>query len=308
MKRKVYTFFIATNDGGSVRRLQIPFYLVHFLAVLILIGGVTLIAAVGSYSRMLWKVTNYNTLRREQDSLKQQYLALQTQVTSTNQRLSSLQSLAGEVAIAYGITRFRQTPFGLADSPGDEDASFQRSIAEFSFLEQNTPAVAMASQGLRLIPGPRLGNLAIVPSLWPVMGEITGKFGERLDPFSGEGAFHSGMDIASYYGDSVRASADGVVSIMERRAGYGRLIVIDHGFGVSTWYGHLSGFNTHVGMQIKRGDVIGFEGNSGRSTGPHVHYEVRIYNTPVNPWPYLESTAATASARPATATANSGGD
>jgi murein DD-endopeptidase MepM/ murein hydrolase activator NlpD len=93
----------------------------------------------------------------------------------------------------------------------------------------------------------------------------------------------------------VRATADGVVLVMEQRAGYGRLVVIDHGFGVTTWYGHLSGFQTHQGTRVKRGDVIGFEGDSGRSTGPHLHYEVRIYNTPVNPWRYL-STAATVTA------------
>ena len=95
--------------------------------------------------------------------------------------------------------------------------------------------------------------------------------------------------------DGVRATADGVVAVVEQRAGYGRLIVIDHGFGVTTWYGHLSGFQTHAGTRVKRGDIIGFEGDSGRSTGPHLHNEVRIYNTPVNPWRYL-STAATATA------------
>ena len=74
---------------------------------------------------------------------------------------------------------------------------------------------------------------------------------------------------------------------MYRDGGYGRLVVIDHGFGVTTWYGHLSGFNVQPGMRVKAGDVIGYEGDSGRSTGPHLHYEIRIYNTPVNPWPYL---------------------
>jgi len=197
------------------------------------------------------------------------------------------------VAMAYGITRFKQTAFGLTDATTQSDADFQQSVNEFSYLERNATAVAMSNSGigLRLLPASQMTSLAVVPSLWPVVGEITGHFGERLDPFSGEGAFHAGLDIASHYGDEIRATADGVVTEVGRRSGYGRLVVIDHGFGVTTWYGHLSGYNTQLGMAVKRGDVIGYEGQSGRSTGPHLHYEVRIYNTPVNPWRYLRNTS-----------------
>jgi murein DD-endopeptidase MepM/ murein hydrolase activator NlpD len=289
IKGKQYTFFIASSDSGAMRRVRVPGYLLHVLALLAVVGGVTVVAGVGSYSRMLWKATSYNSLRREQDSLKQQYRELQTQVSDTNERLHSLQSLAGEVAMAYGITRFRQTPFGLTDTNAQSEADFQQSVDEFSYLARNATAVTTSDSGtvLRLLPASQLTSLAVVPSLWPVVGEITGRFGERLDPFSGEGAFHSGLDIASHYGDAIRATADGVVAEVGRRAGYGRVVVIDHGFGVTTLYAHLSAYNTEAGMAVKRGDVIGYEGQSGRSTGPHLHYEVRIYNTPVNPWRYL---------------------
>jgi murein DD-endopeptidase MepM/ murein hydrolase activator NlpD len=294
MKSKQYTFFIASSGSGAMRRVRVPVYALHVLAVFVVVGGITVLAAVGSYSRMLWKATSYNSLRTEQDSLKQQYQALQTQVKDTNQRLDSLQSLAGEVAMAYGITRFRQTPFGLTD--GDSSiasqqtgSDFQTSLDEFSYLQKNVTAVAMSSSGTRLLPADQLSSLGIVPTLWPVVGEITGHFGERMDPFSGEGAFHAGLDIASHYGDAIHATGDGVVSEVDNRAGYGRLITIDHGFGVTTCYGHLSAFNVQVGMHVRAGDVIGFEGQSGRSTGPHLHYEVRIYNTPVNPWRYLRN-------------------
>lgn len=287
--RRHYTFFIAST--GGMRKLRVPNYLLHFLVLLAIVGGVTLTAGVASYSRMLWKVARYNSLRREQDNLKQQYQQLQTTVKDTNQRLDSLQSLAGEVAMAYGITRFEQTAFGLSDTPAESDVKFQKTVNEFSYLQRNATAVMLSGSGLglRLLPPNRFANLAVVPSLWPVVGEITSRFGERLDPFRGEGAFHSGLDIASHYGDPVRATADGVVMHAGRDAGYGRLVVIDHGFGVTTWYGHLSGYNVEVGMAVKRGDVIGYEGDSGRSTGPHLHYEVRINNTPVNPWRYLRS-------------------
>lgn len=276
-----------------MRRVRVPGYVLHFLVALAIVGGITVAAAVGSYSRMLWKASSYNSLRHEQDSLKQQYKQLQSEVKDTNQRLDSLQSLAGEVAMAYGITRFRQTPFGLTDSATQSDADFQQSVDEFSYLEHNVSTVSESGTGMRLLPASQITSIGVVPALWPVAGEITGHFGERLDPFSGEGAFHAGLDIASHYGDEIRATADGVVEEADKRAGYGRVVVIDHGFGVTTWYGHLSGFNTEVGMTVKRGDVIGYEGQSGRSTGPHLHYEVRIYNTPVNPWRYLRNTSPT---------------
>jgi murein DD-endopeptidase MepM/ murein hydrolase activator NlpD len=290
MKSKYYTFFIASSDSSGVRRMRIPFFLVHLLTILAIVGGITVIAAVGSYSRMLWKVTNYNALRRDQDNLKKQYRQLQTEVRDTNQRLASLQSLASEVAMTYGITRVGQGPFAPFDESAEPDSSYQQSLAQFNFLEKNASAIALVGQGLHLLPGSRLAAASYVPSLWPVMGSITGTFGERMDPFSGEGAFHRGVDIASRYGDEVRAAADGVVVSAEIRAGYGRLVIVDHGFGVSTWYGHLSAFSTQVGTHVKRGEALGFEGRSGRSTGAHVHYEVRIYNTPVNPWRYLRGT------------------
>jgi murein DD-endopeptidase MepM/ murein hydrolase activator NlpD len=288
MKGKHYTFFIASNASGSMRKVRVPVYVLHALTALALVGSITVAAAMGSYSRMLWKAASYNSLRRDQDALKVQYKALQTEVKDTNQRLDSLQSLASEVAMAYGIARFRQTPFSFSDDERS-DQDFQESVDEFTYLQHNASTLAIANGGMRLMPATQLSSLGVVPTLWPVVGEITGHFGERLDPFSGEGAFHAGMDIASHYGDEVRATADGVVIVVEQRAGYGRLVVIDHGFGVTTWYGHLSAFKTQAGTHVKRGDVIGNEGDSGRSTGAHVHYEVRIYNTPVNPWRYLSS-------------------
>lgn len=298
MRNKHYTFFIASSGSGSMRRVRVPVYVLHCLLLLAIVGGVTVAAGVASYSRMLWKTSSYNSLRREQDSLKQQYRQLQTTVKNTNQRLDSLQSLAGEVAMAYGITRFEQTAFGVSEVPSQTDVAFQRSVDAFSYLERNASLVTTSSSSaaFRLLQPNQFLNLAVVPSLWPVVGEITGRFGERLDPFSGEGAFHSGIDIASHYGAPVRVTADGVVLEVGRHAGYGRLVVVDHGFGVTTWYAHLSGYNAEVGMNVKRGDVIGYEGDSGRSTGPHLHYEVRINNTPVNPWRYLRNISPTTTA------------
>lgn len=292
MKSKFYTFLIASNHDSHVRRLRVPHSVVHLLALLALVGGVTVFAAVTSYSRMLWKVANYNELRNQKATLQKQYTHLQEVVTDTNQRLSSLQGLATEVAMTYGILRLRQTPFGMSEEPAGPEAEHQRTLDQFDFLKKNATSIALASGGLRLMPGSTLGEFAFTPSLWPVEGHITGSFGERLDPFSGEGAFHAGVDISTGYGDAVHVAADGLVVAMETRPGYGRVVVVDHGFGTSTWYGHLSGFNTRAGAQVKRGEVIGYVGTSGRSSGPHVHYEVRVNGAPVNPWRYLRSSSA----------------
>jgi murein DD-endopeptidase MepM/ murein hydrolase activator NlpD len=277
-----------------MRKVTVPFYALHILAVLAIVGGVSVTAAVGSYTRMLFKVGNYNALLRRQDSLQKQYQQLQSTVKDTDQKLSSLQSLATEVAMTYGFVRLPNSPFGGVESPTKDD-SFEHSIAQFNFLEKNATAANLAAGGLRLVPvrgvGIGIGEMTFAPTLWPVIGQITGRFGERLDPFSGEGAFHAGVDISCPYGDPVHAAADGIVTEANQgHTGYGRLIVIDHGFGVTTWYGHLSSFTVPPGLQVKRGDVIGYAGVSGRTTGPHVHYEVRIKDAPVNPMRYLRYT------------------
>ena len=216
MKRQSFTLFIASSESGGVRRVRVPLYLVQLLLLLAFVGGITVTFALGSYSRMLWKVTNYNALRREESSLKKQYVDLQTQVTNTNQQLNSLQSLASEVAMAYGITRLRTTPFAITDAGLGADGEYQQSVAEFNYLATNPALVTTPTPNLQLMPVPQLGNLAVVPSLWPVVGEITGRFGERLDPFSGEGAFHAGVDIASHLGDPVHVRAERIDPIRRR--------------------------------------------------------------------------------------------
>ncbi|HLW99977.1 MAG TPA: M23 family metallopeptidase [Candidatus Acidoferrales bacterium] len=288
MRTKFYTFFVASNDQSRILKLRIPHYVLHLLAGLAIVGSITVVAAVGSYTRMLWKADNYNAVRSERDTLKQQFSQLQTSVKDTNQRLNSLQSLATEVAMTYGFMRLRETPFGLSESAVTPEEQFDHTVDQFNFLEKNATSIALAKEGLHLLPPqPGLGDATFTPSLWPVAGQITASFGERLDPFNGEGEFHTGVDISASYGQSVHVAADGVVISSDNRPGYGRLVVVDHGFGTTTWYGHLSGFNVQGGQQVRRGDVIGYAGTSGRSTGPHVHYEIRLNGAPVNPWRYL---------------------
>jgi murein DD-endopeptidase MepM/ murein hydrolase activator NlpD len=286
-----FTFIVVSSNRGQLRKVKIPFYAMYFLALFAVVGGATVLAAIGSYSRMLWKASSYNALRRDQEDLKRQYQHLQVMVKDSNQKLSSLQSLATDVAMSYGILRLPQTPFFATVSAAEPDAAYRQSVEQFNFLKRNATSVALTSQGLKLMPGRSWEDMSFTPSYWPVMGQMTGSFGERLDPFSGEGAFHTGVDISAPYGSEVRATADGIVESVDNRSGYGRVVIVDHGFGVTTWYGHLSGFSTSEGVHVKRGEVIGYVGVSGRSSGPHVHYEVRMYGAPVNPARYLRGGA-----------------
>jgi murein DD-endopeptidase MepM/ murein hydrolase activator NlpD len=131
------------------------------------------------------------------------------------------------------------------------------------------------------------------PSIWPAHGWLTGTFGGRSDPFSGEPAFHQGLDISTDKGQPVFATADGSVESATYTGDYGNLVVLRHGFGLSTRYGHMSGFNVKPGETVKRGAVIGFVGSTGRATGSHLHYEILVNGKLINPLQLLTQPPAT---------------
>jgi murein DD-endopeptidase MepM/ murein hydrolase activator NlpD len=132
---------------------------------------------------------------------------------------------------------------------------------------------------------------AATPSIWPAHGWLSGAFGGRRDPFTGRPGFHEGIDISTDRGQPVYATADGVVASAARAGEYGNLIVLSHAFGLSTRYGHLSRFNVGVGQAIRRGDVIGYVGSTGRSTGSHLHYEILVNGRLINPLQLLTQPA-----------------
>lgn len=126
------------------------------------------------------------------------------------------------------------------------------------------------------------------PMLWPVEGWLSSPYGYRQDPMGGRGrSFHDGVDVAAWHGSPVRSSADGKVIFVGRKGGYGKVVKIRHEYGYTSLYGHLSRRLVQNGEEVRKGQVIGRVGSSGHSTGSHVHYEVRVNNRPINPWPYL---------------------
>jgi murein DD-endopeptidase MepM/ murein hydrolase activator NlpD len=299
MNRKLYTFLIV-GPQGKLRKIQIPHYFAHLLVVLGLAGVIALAAMADSYARMLLKVANYNEVRNEREALRSQYHSLEELVTHTNTKLTSLESLAGDVSLTYGFggvqrPRFPQALLALAtESNATLESSYSASVYAFGLLRGAgfRPPLDPVAQSFWSIPRfPGLSfpgyDSAMVPSMWPVRGQITGGFGQRMDPLSGEESVHWGIDISAPSGTEVQATADGVVVSAGREAGYGNEVLVDHGGGIVTKYGHLRRIDVVVQQEVKKGQVIGTVGMTGRSTGPHLHYEVLVNQVAVNPAKYL---------------------
>jgi murein DD-endopeptidase MepM/ murein hydrolase activator NlpD len=285
LRKRFYIMLVARNAEGELLKIPIPLHYAYVFIAGALIGMLTITGMAGSYTRMLLKTQRFNQLRTEKEALRSQYSQLE-QIAQENQlQAQSLTSLAGEVSSLYGLK---------ADPAFQDDDPASASLQQFYALRMTAMSGA-ASVGIGMGDMTQASTrdwlrLAAAPTLWPVQGRITGSFGERIDPFSGEGAFHRGVDISSEIGTRIIAPADGVVTFSDLMNGYGRAVMVDHGNGISTLYGHLSGFAVSSGQLIHRGDTIGYVGSSGRSTGPHLHYEVRIFNTPVNPYKYMRFT------------------
>jgi murein DD-endopeptidase MepM/ murein hydrolase activator NlpD len=273
---------VARNAEGELLKIPIPLHYVYVFIAGALIGMLTITGMAGSYTRMLVKTQRFNQLRSEKEALKTQYSQLEQIALQNEMQAQSLSSLAGEVSSLYGLK---------PDPAFENDDPAAASMQQF-YLLRNTAMTGAASIGIGMGETHDVSirdwmRLASAPTLWPVQGRITGSFGERTDPFSGEGAFHRGVDISSEIGTRIIAPADGLIMFADVMNGYGRAVMVDHGNGISTLYGHLSAFAVSQGQQVHRGDTIGYVGQSGRSTGPHLHYEVRIFNTPVNPHKYM---------------------
>ena len=288
MERQPYFVLVLAHSlHGRLRRIHIPHHAIYALLIFALIGFFSVTGMALSYARMAWKVANYNSLRHEVDSLRARYHELQSINNQKTEQLATLQMFASEVSVAYGLNR----PSTREEAATPEMApTYRETLVEYNFLKSASLANAFRQYAHQWQVNTR-------PSLWPVLGRIDSPFGARTDPFSGEdGAIHTGVDIAAAVGTPVQVTADGVVVRAEWAGGYGRLVVVDHGNKVQTWYAHLSRFQVAPGQEVRRGDTIAFSGASGHATGPHLHYEVRLGGTPVNPYPWMAHHVLTASA------------
>jgi murein DD-endopeptidase MepM/ murein hydrolase activator NlpD len=306
LRKRYYILFVARDEDGRVRKIPLPLRYVYGFVAAALVGAFTIVGLAGSYTRMLLKTERYNQVREERETLRKNYKQMAQIAHDRDVQVASLGALAQEVTTLYGLRQNKPisarptvslatapTPSSLAltDEVSQQDVNF--SIDQFYALREQ----AMSGSVTRALEGGLtptydgdLTQLADAPSLWPLEGRVASSFGEREDPINGEGAFHSGIDIDAPYGTPVRAAADADVSRASMASGYGREVILDHGHGLSTLYGHLSEVAVLAGEHVTRGQVIGYVGQTGRATGPHLHYEVRVHNVPVNPHKFLRTT------------------
>ncbi len=266
---------------GRGKRFQVSFKSLGIAAVVFVFSFSLLCGAIAAYFGVFGKESQYAQLHADFDHLRTRYQNLQRLSRQHNQQIASLQNLASEVSVAYGITQPELGNDGPSLAYSNAVPSVNETVEEYNFLKSASFSSIYHRYAYKW-------QIHGTPTLWPVHGVIRSGFGGRSDPFSSEGAFHTGVDLAVVKGTSVHSTADGVVTTASWHHGYGKLVVIDHGNGFQTYYAHLSQFLVVPGEEVRLGQVVALSGSTGHSTGPHVHYEVRLRGTPVNPYRYMD--------------------
>jgi len=292
MPKRFYTFIIVPNASSRLHKVRIPMPVMYVLAA---IGLVSFFVAVGmgfSYARMAFRISDYYTLQAENTELKVEKKNLEVSTLKLSSKLTDLEQRSDRLtALIENDESLKKQKNGMGGTKTDyrtSDILHDAPISDLGTLK----ARASELESQMTLNEQKAAQRALVrrytPTIWPLKGRVASHYGGRLDPFTGAaGDVHLGLDITGMFGSPVRSPADGLVIFAGRKSDYGNLIIIDHGNGVTTRLGHLSRFQVKVGRTVSKGEVVGNVGMTGRTTGPHLHYEVRLNDRPVNPRNYL---------------------
>jgi len=293
MFSKRYTIVLADRTTGVVRRFTLS--VKAATTVVAIATGLPMLIGVGAAFKSKYDVAqlyaSHATLELENanyraatETLAGQIVALQTTMSDLGAKAALDPSLQNSMDKLPAVVKNRAMGGPTASAalttvtPGL--ASPENT---FSVLKDLLQSLESRLQTVRSNVDKRNSLAAATPSIWPTHGWLSSSMGNRADPLTGEKDFHPGLDISADKGDPVYATADGKVSSAAMAGNYGNLVVIDHGFGIETRYGHLSAFKVHDGQAVKRGDLLGLVGMTGRTTGAHLHYEVRANGRILNP-------------------------
>ncbi len=300
------TIMACGTHAGPLRRITVPRWLFGLMACL-LIAVAAGVAAIGyDYSRLRSVVAENQALTqrivRHKDQIahqQKQIGAFADEINALQARLVALSELESRIRMLAGLdTESSEGMLGIGgvmpsdlSAPADPSQNHGRLIRKMhERIETLDSAADVGTERFEDLLdgiGEKHNMLACRPSVRPTTGYVTSAFGRRRSPFTGETEMHSGLDIANRRGTPVMASADGTVVTASRKGALGKVIEISHGYGMVTRYGHLDRFAKSVGDRVKRGEVVGFMGDTGRSTGPHLHYEVHLNGAPLNPEDYI---------------------
>lgn len=295
MRSPRYTILIANRKTGVVRRLTISRRVLA--AAFLAIACPPLLLGLGSRGA---DKAQLEALRTANDTLVQENQSYREATGELTAQIGSLQSALTEISEQGQLDENTRRALDKLPASIKQQAIGGPSSAD---LKPTSAAAASAPEGTFGILRSLLSSLEnrlqsvktkienqqalarATPSIWPLVGQwtYTSPYGNRKDPFTGLNEFHPGMDISADPGVPVHATADGSVDTAQYDGNYGNAVVISHGFGISTRYGHLSQFSVRAGQQVKRGDVIGYVGATGRVTGAHLHYEILFNGNRINP-------------------------
>jgi murein DD-endopeptidase MepM/ murein hydrolase activator NlpD len=303
MRARRYTVVIADRSSGVVRRVTISLRPMIVAVVGVLLCPVLMgLGAKWSAraeidhlvaTRTLLEVEN-GSYRAVTGTLTSQIQSLESVIDDLGVRASIDPAAARAMQKLPAVIRSRAAGGGTQPNAAVSDvitASLSTPEDTFGVLRNLLEGLESRLRYVRRDVEQREALAAATPSIWPAHGWLTGSFGVRSDPFTGERGLHQGLDISTEKGQPVFATADGTVESASYSGDYGNLIVLRHGFGLSTRYGHLSGFRAKPGQSLKRGDVIGYVGATGRTTGTHLHYEILANGTLINPLQLLTQPA-----------------
>ncbi len=296
---KKYTVMIMSDPTAEVRKIRVPLLepaqmIASAIAVVVVILSVS-VFFLTDYFQMKGQLRELNALRKENTVQRFQLQAFSKNIDLIKTELDSLGNFDHKLRVMADLEKTDNTEH-LLGIGGPEEISlpseFQTDLSEqivqdLNELGQDSARQEISFQELIGFFSDQKSILAGTPSIWPVRGWVTSGFGKRLDPFTGYRKMHDGLDIATRTGTPVIAPCDGIVTKVTREYGYGKMLAINSGNGIVTRYGHNSKIVVRVGDRVKRGDLIAYIGNTGRSTGPHLHYEVVVNGVNMNPMKYI---------------------
>jgi murein DD-endopeptidase MepM/ murein hydrolase activator NlpD len=291
-KSQIFTVLVVSDHSQAVRKFRVARRWLRNLAWGGTGLGIMAILATGHYLSLLGASSENAVLKEENAQLRSQILLVQEKVSHISATLDRVERFDAKLRTA--VTSLQDPERNLAIGPvggpepsappsGPAPAAEQSLLALPGRLGSLETEASRQEQSLRQLQeyfDDQRSLLASTPSIWPTHGWVTSDFGVRLDPYVAERQMHEGLDIATAHGQVVVAPSDGTVVFDGTEGGYGKVLVIDHGYGVKTRYGHLSEIFVHPGQRVRRGEKVAAVGNTGRSTGPHLHYEVRVNGIP----------------------------